>query len=93
VSIIVQTFSQDKYQKSVSYINFLCCVIRNLDNVGNKLGFGDSFLFKMSLRVLTPLLKSTETLKDKSAHTLSSLCVNETNVSQRGVYNIMALVI
>ena len=54
-------------------MNCLCCVLRNLDNVSNKLGFGDSLSFKMSLRVLTPLLKSAESLKDKSALSLFAL--------------------
>ena len=53
-------------------MNCLCCVLRNLD-VSNKLGFGDSLSFKMSLRVLTPLLKSAESVKNKSALSLFAL--------------------
>ena len=72
-------------------MNCLCCVLRNLDHVSNKLGFGGSLSFEMSLRVLTALLKSAESLKDKSVISLFALCIRKQ--CQRGVYEIMTLVI
>ena len=51
----------------------VCAVLRNLDHVSNKLDFGDSLSFKMSLRVLKPLLESAEILKNKSALSIFAL--------------------
>jgi len=50
-----------------------CCVLRNPDSVSNKLGFGECLSFKMSLRVLKPLLKLAESLEDKSVISLFAL--------------------
>lgn len=66
-------------------------MLRNLDKLSNKLDFGDSLSFKMPLRVLTPLLKSAESLKDKSVISLFALWIQKQ--CQRGVYDIMTLVI
>ena len=68
-----------------------CDVLRNLDSVSNKLGFGDSLSFKMSLRVLTPWLKLAESLKDKSVISIFTLWIRKK--CERDVYGIMTLVI
>jgi len=47
-----------------------CDVLRNLDSVSNKLVFGDSLSFKMSIRVFTSWLKLAESVKDKSVISL-----------------------
>jgi hypothetical protein len=66
-------------------------VLRNLDSVSNKLGFGDSLSFKMSIRVFTPWLKLAESVKDKSVISLFALWIRKK--CERDVYGIMTLVI
>ena len=66
-------------------------MLRNLDNISKKLGFGDSLSFKMSLLVLKPLLMSAESHNDKSVISLFALWIRKQ--CQRGVYDFMTLVI